>query len=55
MIVNQAGPDAFDFVGANGCPNPAAANGYSTLYFPSSNRLGEQNDEVGKSSSGVSS
>ena len=33
MILDQAGAHAFDFVGANGGPDAAAANGHATLHF----------------------
>jgi len=47
MVVNQAGADTLDLVGAHRRANAAAADREAAIHFPRCHRSGEWNDEVG--------
>lgn len=46
MVFNQAGADAFDFIGTDGRANAAAANGHAAIHLCRSQRPAQRNDEI---------
>src|ERR1700751_4498318 len=46
MIVNQAGASAWNLVGADGCTDPATANGDSALHLTRNDGLRQRDDKI---------